>query len=154
MGKRGPPKTPTKVLKERGVRTDHRKDEPQPKAAPPPQPEHLDDTERDVWQQVTAALESMGTLAETDGNAIARYCTLLVDWHKCTDYIKKNGLTYAIGTQTGGSCYQQYPEVGIRNKLTADLLRLEQQFGLTPAARASIHIDPSKNKPATRSRKR
>ena len=97
----------------------------------------------------------MGILTDTDAAAIVRYCTLSAEWKRCTEHIAKYGFTYPIKDKEGNVTYfQQFPEVGIRNKLTSDLLRIEQQFGLTPAARTSIHVEAGPNKPATRSRKR
>jgi len=111
-------------------------------------------TARLIWDQVIENLASMGVLKKTDGNAIARYCMLFVEWCDCSHFIQEKGHSREIVTEKGGVYDQQYPEVNIRNRLNTDLLRLEQQFGLTPAARASIQVEPSREKKQVRTRSR
>ena len=38
-------------------------------------------------------------------------------------------------------CFQQWPKVGIANKLAQQLTRLELEFGLTPSARTRVQVD-------------
>lgn len=157
MGKRGPPKTPTAQLALRGSwRAADRAGEPQPVASAPPCPGTLNKSARSVWDQVTTQLAAMGTLAVSDGNALERYCRLFVEWQKVQAFIDKAGAAYTlylrgkdgrhIVDDSGEKiihCRIQHPEVGVRNKLNVDLLRLEQNFGLTPAGRAGITVAPT-----------
>ena len=53
---------------------------------------------------------------------MGRYCDALVRWRKAANGQPK--------------CFQQYPQVSLHHKLGLMLLRLEQEFGLTPSARA------------------
>ena len=155
MGKRGPAPTPTEILRLHGSRlVEQRTGEPQPPAGSPPCPEWMNATARLIWDQVIENLASMGVLKKTDGNAIARYCMLFVEWCDCSHFIQEKGYSREIVTEKGGVYDQQYPEVNIRNRLNTDLLRLEQQFGLTPAARASIQVEPSREKKQVRTRSR
>lgn len=156
MGKRGPVKTPTSQLKARGSRlVADRGDEPQPLPGAPPCPKTLNAAARSVWDQVTEQLAKMGTLASSDGNALERYCRLFVEWRRHQDFIDKAGVSYTLYLRgkdgehivdADGNkiihCRIQHPEVGVRNKLSVDLLRLEQNFGLTPAGRAGITVAP------------
>jgi P27 family predicted phage terminase small subunit len=95
-----------------------------------------------VWKQIVPVLDGLGVLTKIDGNALARYCRLFVRWRQCDAFIREHGESYETTDQNGRvTSYQQYPEVGIVNKLSVLLLRLEQEFGLTPSARARIEVD-------------
>ncbi len=154
MGKRGPPKTPTSQLAMRGSRlASGRTGEPKPEAGAPPCPDTLDEAGKAVWAQVTEQLATMGTLAVSDGHAIERYCRLFVEWRGLQAFLDKAGHGYTLYLRDKNGafiiddngqkiirCRIQHPEVGVRNKLDVDLLRLEQNFGLTPAGRAGITV--------------
>jgi P27 family predicted phage terminase small subunit len=115
--------------------------EPRPEAGRPALPDWLDDVAKQCWEQLLPQLEQMGVLTRIDGNAIARYCQGWSDWRKCIAFIGKNGMFYALKDDSGAvKCLQQYPHVGIRNKLAVELSRLEQEFGLTPSARTRIEV--------------
>lgn len=157
MGKRGPVKTPTSILSLRGSGlVADRAGEPRPQIGAPPCPNTLNESAQSVWDQVTTHLAAMGTLAVSDGNAIERYCRLFVEWQKVQAFIDQAGAAYTLylrgkdgkhivddSGQKIIHCRIQHPEVGVRNKLNVDLLRLEQNFGLTPAGRAGITIVPT-----------
>lgn len=70
----------------------------------------------------------MGVLTKADGNAVARYCVLVVAFHSCD-----------LDTQL---------------KIADRLLKLEQQFGLTPSARAGLatrkESEPTENRGKSR----
>ncbi len=141
MAKRGPPKTPTHILDMQGSRHADRSGEPEPDSGAPPCPDWLSKEVRAVWRQVIKHLDTLGVLAKSDGNAIARYCCLWVRWKKAELFIEGNGESYETETKSGGTYYAQYPEVATVNKLSIELRRLEQEFGLTPSARAGIQLD-------------
>lgn len=154
MALRGPQRTPTAVLKLRGGRIRDRTGEPDPSRTPPVCPEDLGEQAKAVWPQVIEQLTEVGTIASTDGHAIERYCCLFIDWRKLQSFIDRYGYTYTLFTTDKDGKYVvdaegnkilryrgQQPEVGARNKLNVDLLRLEQNFGLTPAGRASLSVD-------------
>jgi len=153
----GPPRKPTALGILEGSRRSIARagKEPTPDKSAPPCPKWLTKEAKAAWRQAVKHLGDMGTLAVCDGNALARYCTLLVDWLKAQEFIDKHGMTYPIKNDEGKvKCFQQFPQVGIRNKLTVDLGKLEQQFGLTPASRASIEVDVSQDAPKARVRDR
>lgn len=142
MGRRGPTPTPTEILKRRGSReVSKRKNEPHPDRGARC-PSWLDKDAKAVWQQVAKDLNALGVLTKVDANALARYCRLFVRWKKADAFLQQYGETYALKDDEGKpKCFQQFPEVGILNKLGPQLLRLEQEFGLTPAARARIQVE-------------
>ena len=150
MGRRGPAPTPTEILKKRGSReVAKRAKEPKPDKGAPSCPQWLDKDARAVWKQLVPQLVSLAVVTKIDGNALARYCRLWVRWRQCDEFIRKYGESYATGYKDGKpTSFQQFPEVGIVNKLGQQLLRIEQEFGLTPAARTRIEVDVSPPAPA------
>jgi len=90
-----------------------------------------------VWNEVVVELSAMGILSKSDGRALGRYCDALVRWRKAAKFIDEHGDMYALKDANGQpKCFQQYPQVSLYHKLGLMLLRLEQEFGLTPSARA------------------
>jgi P27 family predicted phage terminase small subunit len=144
MGRRGPPATPTAVLRLRGSTLVTRKREAaeiQGPAGRPRCPNWLDKDARAVWRHVLPLLEGMGVLTQIDGNALSRYCRLWVRWRKAEAFIDEHGEMYPLKDEAGKlKCVQQWPQVAIAAKLAQQLTRLEQEFGMTPSARARIQL--------------
>ena len=143
MGRRGPRPTPTEILKRRGSReVAKREKEPKPTKGAPTIPAWLDKDAKTVWRQLVKELNAIGVMTKVDGNALARYCRLFVRWKQCDAFIRKYGESYPIKDDGGKvKSFQQFPEVGIVNRIGPQLLKLEQEFGLTPAARTRIEVD-------------
>lgn len=169
MAKRGPPRTPAAILTMRGsTLAASRGNEPQPIMGAPPLPDDLGEPAELVWANILEQLDTMGMLAVCDGNALERYCRLVVEWRKLQAFIDQAGTVYTLylchkitgeplRDASGNKMIryrQQHPEVGARNKLSGELLKLEIQFGFTPGARASIDLGPATNIPTVRSRVR
>lgn len=142
MGRRGPPRTPTALLKAAGSRLAARRAplEPQPGRGVPTMPATLGAPARRIWQAIAPVLDTMGVLTTADGASLARYCQTLADWHQLNRVIQRSGFTFKTKTTAGHPTVKTRPEVGIRKGLAADLAKLEAQFGLTPAARASLEV--------------
>ena len=147
MGRRGPAPTPTTVLEKRGSwLAKKRGSEPAPAGGPPRPPDHLDPAEQTAWAAAVHQLYEMRLLAEADANALERYARMVVRWRKAARFIADYGETYPLKDNAGNvRCFQPFPEVAIYNQLATALLRLEQEFGLTPSARARIGIDRAQN---------
>ena len=140
MGKRGPKRTPTKVLAARGSwLAKVRKGEPEADGLPVA-PDWLQGPALAAWNALLPMLMNMGIIGRVDTNAIARYCELLARYRECQDFIARYGQTLATKTETGIEV-REYPQVGRASKLADQLLRLEQNFGMTPSARSSLAID-------------
>lgn len=147
MGRRGPPRTPTEHLKLVGSwRADQREGkEPKPEAAKPESQVSLTDEEKVVYDQICDLVTGMGLQAKTDGNAIARYAKNLVLYNSLCEFCATNGEhlpTYEIieGEQTIVGM-ERFPQSKQKNEVELMLIRLEREFGLTPAARASLHVE-------------
>ncbi len=112
-----------------------------PKAAKLLKPRWITGKAAKVWKQVVAEMEAIGTLAASDGNAIARYCELTCRWAAAAEFIRKYGESYPLKDSEGKvKCFAPFPQVAISNKLSAELRQLERQFALTPAARAKLNV--------------
>lgn len=149
MGRRGPAPTPTNVLKLRGstlVTKAREESEVKGPHGRPTCPKWLNNEAKAAWRQVVPILEGMGVLTKADGNALARYCRLWARWRKAEDFIDEHGLVYPLKDDAGNvKCVQQWPQVSVAHRLALQLTRLEQEFGLTPSARARLQLAPIAN---------
>lgn len=147
MGKRGPQKTPTRILTLRGSwRAKARGAEPTPDPSPPACPAWLSPVARRAWRRLVPQLRGMSLLGSCDRNALARYCTLFARWRDAEEYLHENGSVYeekavvGIGkhSQVVVKAFKEYPQARLAARLADQLLRLEHDFGLTPSARAGL----------------
>lgn len=143
MGRRGPPRTPTKILALRdSTQVWKRKREPQPPAEKPPCPAWLDPDARKMWRTITPELARIGILARIDQNALARYCHLWVRWRAEEMRLTTEGMDITTYNADGQlMSIQPSPAVARASNLADKLLKLEQQFGMTPSARASLRVE-------------
>ena len=153
MGKRGPAPTPTNILKLRGstlVTQRRLQNEVKGPTGNPECPDWHDEDAKAMWEKLIPQLSAMGILTKVDGNALARYCRFWSRWRKAEDFITERGEMYPLKDDQGNvKCFQQWPQVAIAHKLSQQLTKLEQEFGMTPSARARIQLTTD---PATESR--
>ena len=143
--RRGPVPTPTAILESRGSSVPARKraSEPKPKGRIGSAPKRLSGEEKSVWKQVIKDLEEMGVGRRPDTRILERYCVEFVLYWKDCEFIRENGTTYSLNDDSGNEkCVAQYPQVGAMHKRAATLLRIEQEFGLTPSSRSRLHVEP------------
>jgi P27 family predicted phage terminase small subunit len=146
VSKPGPPPTPTEKLKRRGSwRAKTRSQEPRPKAARPRAPAWLSKDARTVFQAVVRQLYAEGMVARTDENALARYADLFVQYRQASEFLAKYGAMYAVPGRPGpdgkpgpSTGFRTYPHAQRALALSRDLLRLEEQCGMTPASRSRL----------------
>ena len=142
MDKRGPQKTPTAVLKMRGSwRAKIRPDEPQSEPGAPRCPAWMGTDAKHVWRQVVPLLEEMGVLSKINSNTLARYCSIWVRWKKADAFLREHGEVYPVKDDEGQvKSFTEWPQVGIASRLGTELLKIEQNFGMTPSSRAGIQV--------------
>lgn len=127
MGKRGPKKTPTAVLENRGSwRAKVRGGEPRPKVSYPPCPEWMSPIAADIWNKLVPDLVNLGVMTELDSFSFGRYCTYAVLWlaELGSDDRKETTL----------------------EKYANQLSKIEREFGLTPSSRASLSVKEPEEK--------
>ncbi len=153
MGRRGPPPKPT-VLKlvagNPGKRALNRA-EPVPPAGEPEAPDFLDADARAVWDRLVPRLAKIGLARTIDGLALGRYCSLFVLWRRAVDFVRANGSTYPVRGEASGTApgrilyFREFPQASELRKLHMQLLAVEREFGLTPAARTRINVEAERS---------
>lgn len=141
MGKRGPPKQPTVLRLLKGSPSHHRKNklEPLPDKDAITPPEYLAGASLAKWNQVLPGLIATGVVTNADVETLARYCTMYEAWLQCLRQIRRAGDWFAVYDKTGKMVNaKSTPSALMVIKLAAGLLRIEQEFGMTPSARGNI----------------
>jgi phage terminase small subunit len=120
MGKKGPQRTPTKKLQNRGSwlakeRSEH---EPVRLVGDWSAPADLDDRSRACWESEMPKLVKLGIISTTDLLCFRAYCETWADYLRC-----------------------HFDQVGQRIKLRNDLFKFASHFGLTPSTRSNIKAD-------------
>lgn len=141
MGHRGPPPTPTHILALRGSKRAvyERGDEPMPLVARPERPEGMPEPVGAVWDRIVGVLEDMGVLTVADGQQLERYARYFHEWHLRQVMLEERyGTTDAIALAYNDEDKVLQGALRDSLKLDAALKQIENNFGLTPAARARI----------------
>ena len=139
MGKRGPRKKPAKVHKQRGTFQPCRHAEPdvKPAAGIPEPPELLSEKAKKYWQSIGKQLHQAGLLADLDGIALWLLAESIELYVTASEEVSAGRLT-CMGES--GNEYQA-PAVAIRNKAWAQVVKLCQEFGMTPSARTGLNVE-------------
>ena len=142
MSKRGPPPTPTQVLRLRGsLRGKYRKPEPEPTSSVPTCPTWLSAYAKTEWKRITRELKKIGILTQVDRAVLAGYCQSWSDYMEATKLLRNEGgvLTTAQGTPV------RNPLANIQGDARTSMLRFAQELGLSPAARARLATEKPKS---------
>lgn len=129
----------------------------EPTATPP---DWLTEDALVVWNKFCKELKATGILTTVDVNAFGRYCDAFAQWLKLKDFINKNGTSYPIYEKetvmemvpsvVPGKMVekpikkkvavgaQAFPQAKQYKEISELLLRMEQQFGMTPASRTKL----------------
>lgn len=117
----------------------------------PTPPVHLDAYALEEWNRIADGLHAMGVLYRIDQQVLAAYCDSYSRWRHAVEAMKSrvdkaggDQLAALIDKTSNGNIVQN-PLIGIANKAAGDMVRYAAEFGLTPAARARLAIDPAKN---------
>lgn len=138
MGRRGPPKTPTNTLKQRGTfRRDRHGDEVDIELAPslPDPPEHFDDEQRELWNSIGTRLKDRGLMTELDAQAFELLIGAYVGMRQAQDALSNDSLIVYVG-ESGTPIAN--PLVNIISKHVATVKWCLTQFGCTPSARNGV----------------
>jgi P27 family predicted phage terminase small subunit len=138
MGKPGPKKTPTRILKKRGSwREEGRGLELQPPAGVPTCPDWLGDVGRAKWnERIEILSQTEGLVTKLDGDFLALYCEAFKEFIDARLQIDREGATCV--SEKGGE--YQHPAVGRKNKAIERMRRFGALFGMSPSDRVSLNI--------------
>lgn len=122
-------------------------------------PEWARSQAQDAWKLLSRDLMPLGLITNIDKPMFARYCEIFVQWVRARDFIEQNGMSYAIyewvpQRDDRGKLIKDennvtvkirrlkhmkpFPEVVIFKQLSKELRSIEEQFGMSPSARAKI----------------
>ena len=141
MGKRGPRPEPTilKIAKGNPGKRRLNESEPKPAADAIQPPDWVTGKSLEKWQEVVPKLIGMGVMTNADIDTIARYCTMYEQYVKYLEQVRRGLDVLVIRDDKGKVKYMQStPAATMMTKLAASMLRIEQEFGLTPSARTGI----------------
>ena len=145
MGRKHQPLTTLKMQHSHHAKY-YRKSEPQPTPGTPERPDNLSDVELEVYDYIVDKLEHMGVMAITDGKAIERYAHTYVRYWNAAEFVRKNGETFPVRDKDGNlKGVSLLPQAQLLNTLGPQLLRMEQDFGLTPSSRAGIQLEKTQH---------
>lgn len=136
---RPPDPTPIRVLKGRGDGKDSRgyavPKPPEFERGIPECPDHLNDDARELWMRVTPGLDRLDLLKPEDWQALVTYCELWAVYRQAYRQVQSRGLV-TKHPKTG--MLHKNPAMGVVETVVPQLLRLAQQFGLTPASESAL----------------
>lgn len=136
MGRRGPPPKSAAELRDLGNphATRRARHEPRVKEGSLVRPRGLSAPERAVWDDVAKALADLGVVGRPDRRALRRYVRLSVDLEAETRALRRDGYVTVdrFGQETESARWR------VVKAMCAELLKLEDRFGLSPSARAGL----------------
>jgi len=118
----------------------------------PDAPADMPEAVRLIWDEIVQQLDEMGVISPVYKLPLIRYCYMVNRWQEVCNWIEENGVT--VEGQHGP---KTAPQVAIERNLCSELVKLEKEFGLTPATRKGLKVvnpQPKKKGIATRDRRR
>lgn len=105
-------------------------------------PAWLDDLARSAWSRLVATLDASGVSTRADAEAAALYCHSYSTWRKANAAVAKDGLTvlHQLSTEDR-EILKPHPLIAVANEAHRQMARLLSQFGMTPSARAGLHVE-------------
>lgn len=117
------------------------KREPKPSGTPTC-PSHLDADAKKEWKRISRELTTLGLLTSVDRAALAAYCAAYSRWVAAELNIQKFGTV--IKSPKSGFPIQN-PYVSVANTALDHLRKFAAEFGLTPASRTRLQVEPRQN---------
>ena len=140
MGKRGPPKTPTKILEARNSwRAKKRKHEPIPPDGDVVADGVLDAAAKTLFDRITKEIAA-GVVKPCDSYILSMACQAFSDWVRLTRELRSEG-----DVVEGSENVIRNPKIAIRDKARDSFFRFARDYGLTPSSRTSLATDGNGN---------
>jgi P27 family predicted phage terminase small subunit len=142
MARPGPPKKPVALRVLSGERRPSRVNYREPKMLDhvPAPPDALSEKARAVWDAVVAQLRPTRMLTDVDAYMLAVFCEHIVNHQEQTALVR-NSSHLLLSKRTGDMV--KNPLVGMMRNEAHVVRLLASEFGLTPAARASLVAPPA-----------
>jgi len=151
MGKRGPAPEPSiiKYLKGNPSKNALNRDEPTPDLLGPDlePPPILDGVAIAVWHDMVARLSGMRVLTEADIPVLTRYCIeakLYLAAYEKVKLVGEDYIHYEPDPINAGKVRIKYTQVAPwavqMQRHHASMLRIEQEFGMTPSSRSQVKV--------------
>ncbi len=114
--------------------------EPLPEAiALPPPPAYIKGPARELWIELAAQLCRVGLLTKLDVRLFEIYCHTYQRYLETSKFIKEHGPDFVVVNAKGQvQVVRQHPAVNIRTSCIAQMNRLGQELGLSPASRSKF----------------
>ena len=139
MPGRRPTPTRLKVLRGNpGKRRPNRR-EPKPQTRVPACPKELGRRAKDEWRRIAKELSALGLLTAIDRAALAAYCEAWGTWIDAVEKVREFGAVVKVPS-TGFPI--QSPYFGVANQAQKQMRAYLTEFGMTPASRARIEVEP------------
>ena len=101
-------------------------------------PRWLKGDARRKWRELVPELVAVGIISRLDRDLLTLYCQTYADW---LEIRKLRQTEPSVITTTSGNLIQN-PLIGLQNRISACLLRLSRELGLSPTARAGLRVQP------------
>jgi P27 family predicted phage terminase small subunit len=111
---------------------------PEVAAEMPSPPEWLGEIGQAKWREKVPLLHPLGLLTKNDHDHLSLYCEAWDDLFSSLKEIETEGAT--CSSDKGG--LYQHPAVGRKNKAIQRIRQLGSDFGMNPAARVGLTINP------------
>lgn len=143
---RGRKPTPSKIIDIRGgTKHTHRAKSyhagvPDPPAAIPKPPKHLDKEAKAEWRRMAKDLEPLGLLTNLDKAVFASYCQAFSTWSQATKKVQEGGFVF----KAPNGMPMMNPYLPIVNKANEQMMKALIELGMTPSSRSRIKVDAPK----------
>lgn len=139
-----PPKKPNELKILAGTYRPSRDntDAPTPKAETPAPPAWLDESGAASWAELIEQLEPTKVLTRADRTALGLVADTLAEYTAARESVRENGATYAKRSRGRSALRRPVPEVAIATNARRDLFKMLESFGLSPASRHRVTMDP------------
>lgn len=137
------------VIKE--MHGEHRKNrlnrnEPSPERGSPEPPEFLTEGAKKEWKYISYYLDKIGMLTKIDKAALAAYCQAYDRWARVEELLKQRAerdrdFGGMLELTSNGNVVQT-PLLGVANRAIEIMSKFLTEFGMTPASRARLVIEP------------
>jgi P27 family predicted phage terminase small subunit len=123
--------------------TTKRAKKPTPGVKPlaPDCPQELGPVARAEWHRLVPELAALNLITHLDRGQLAIYCVAYAQWIEAAEFIQKFGSM--VNTPSGFPV--QSPYVAILNRQADTMIRIASEFGFTPASRAKLIPEKTKN---------